>query len=128
MTLRRALTLVVLLALPGCRSGAQDRGEGPSILPRDPDKPYVVTAIDYHFHDAHPTPRLDAARELVFSNVGSNLHNVTIPEIAFSRDIQPGERVNLGPVGELLPEPGRHRFYCVYHRDRDMTGVVVVRA
>ncbi|HYH27752.1 MAG TPA: hypothetical protein VEA19_03125 [Actinomycetota bacterium] len=96
------------------------------MLPRDPRKPYVISAIDYHFHDAHPTPRLSRERELVVSNQGSNIHNVTILGTDYSRDIEPGERIDLGRVGDLLGTPGRHSFVCTYHLDRDMTGVIVV--
>jgi plastocyanin len=86
----------------------------------------VVTAIDYHFHDAHPSRLLSPGREVVISNQGSNIHNVTFEGTTFVRDIRPGDRLSLGPIGDLLTEPGRYRFACKYHLDRGMRGVLVV--
>jgi hypothetical protein len=40
--------------------------------------PYVVTAIDYHFHDAHPSLPIRLGQAVQFSNQGRNPHNVTI--------------------------------------------------
>ena len=114
---------LLLMALAAC-SPAED--PGPRQLPDDPNRPYVVTAIDYHFHDAHPSRLLSPAREVVISNQGSNVHNVTFEGTTFVRDIQPGERLSLGPIGELLTEPGRHVFVCKYHLDRGMRGVLLV--
>ena len=123
MTFRSAgPALVVAVTL---MTGCSATPDGPRVLPRDPTRPYVITAIDYHFHDAHPTPRLAAEREVIVSNQGRNIHNVTIPEIGYSRDLMPGERISLGTVGALFDRRGRHRFSCIYHLDRDMTGVIV---
>lgn len=120
--LRAAMVGVVLVGCAGTDSG----DTGPRRLPDDPNRPYVVTAIDYHFHDAHPSRLLSPDREVVISNQGSNVHNVTFEGTTFVRDIQPGERLSLGPIGELLNEPGRHTFVCKYHLDRGMRGVLLV--
>ncbi|HEX9891273.1 MAG TPA: hypothetical protein VGB28_04370 [Actinomycetota bacterium] len=119
----RLLALFLALSAASC---GDDRPEGPRSLPRDPDAPWVISAIDYHFHDAHPTDPLAPEREVVVSNQGRNVHNVTLADIGFSRDIQPGERISLGPAGELVPGPGRITLRCTYHLDRGMTGVIVV--
>jgi cupredoxin-like protein len=119
------LLVILLVPLAGCAgSAAVDRG--PRRLPDDPTRPYVVTAIDYHFHDAHPSRLLAPDREVIISNQGSNVHNVTFEGTTFVRDIRPGERLSLGPIGDLLTEPGRYRFACKYHLDRGMKGVLVV--
>ena len=55
--------------------------------------PYVVTAIDYHFHDAHPTMPIGPRRDLIVRNQGRNVHNVTIPALGISQDVRPGEQV-----------------------------------
>ena len=118
------LLLVLAMAapfLPGCA----EEPAGPRSLPRDPNAPYVISAIDYHFHDAHPTEPLAADREVVVTNQGRNVHNVTFEAIGFTRDIQPGERLSLGRIGDLLEGPGRHALVCLYHLDREMTGTVV---
>ena len=88
--------------------------------------PYYVTAIDYHFHDAHPPVPLRVGRELVFANESSNVHNVTIPGTSFSKDFLPGRLISIDPVGSLLSKPGRYKFYCQYHLDRGMKGTIVI--
>jgi plastocyanin len=124
LTRRLGLPLALLVTVVAACSAAEE--PGPRRLPDDPSRPYVVTAIDYHFHDAHPSRLLSPEREVVISNQGSNVHNVTFEGTTFVRDIQPGERLSLGPIGELLNEPGRHTFACKYHLDRGMRGVLLV--
>jgi plastocyanin len=109
--------IVLLAAMAAC-----GREDGPIPEPR----PYVVTAIDYHFHDAHPSLPISPGRALQFSNQGSNVHNVTIPGTGFERNIRPGQRITIARIGSLLPEPGRHPFFCALHADRGMNGVLVV--
>jgi plastocyanin len=89
--------------------------------------PYVVTAIDYHFHDAHPTFPIERGRDLVVKNQGRNLHNVTIPALGFSRDVRPGVSLTIAQIGDRLA-PGRYQLLCRLHRDRGMTGVIVIAA
>lgn len=103
-------------------SGA-DEPERPSA---DPDGPYVVSAIDYHFHDAHPTFPIGPDRDLVVKNVGRNLHNVTIPALGYSQDVRPGQELTIVDVAERLGAPGRYRFFCRFHRDRGMKGLIVI--
>jgi hypothetical protein len=127
MTPRFTVPQVVVLALLFVACSTRTiQDSGPRRLPDDPTRPYVVTAIDYHFHDAHPSRRLSPDREVVISNQGSNVHNVTFELTTFVRDIRPGERLSLGPIGDLLDEPGRYRFACKYHLDRGMSGVLIV--
>ena len=73
----------------------------------DPTKPYGVTAIDYHFHDAHPTLPLSPDRTIVVTNEGRVRHNVSIPGTDFSKDIEPGDRIVLRDVGRC--SAGRER-------------------
>jgi plastocyanin len=87
--------------------------------------PYVVTAIDNHFHDAHPTLPIAAGRDLVVRNQGRNLHNVTVDAIGFSRDVRPGERLTVDEITERL-DPGRYTLVCLYHDDLGMTGTIVI--
>jgi hypothetical protein len=116
----RAGPLLLLAALlPACGAG----GKPPNAAP---DRPYVVTAIDYHFHDAHPSLPISLARALQFSNQGANRHNVTIEGTGFDHMIRPGKRLTIDPVGSLLTEPGRYPFVCKLHADRGMSGVLVV--
>ncbi len=108
-------------------AGCSEPSSGPRTL-YPSTGPYVVTAIDYHFHDAHPSQPIPLDRALQFSNQGSNLHNVTIPGTSVDRQIRPGRRITFEPIGSLFEEPGRYAFYCDLHRDRGMSGVLMVAA
>jgi len=98
-----------------------------AIVLRAEPRPYVVTAIDYHFHDAHPTFPIAPGRDLVVKNVGRNRHNVSIPALAFDRDVAPGGQVVVEDIGSRLG-PGRYELICRIHLDRGMTGVIVIAA
>ena len=88
--------------------------------------PYVVTAIDYHFHDAHPTLPIEPGRALVVKNAGRNVHNVTIPALQISEDVRPGDRITIPSIGDELP-PGRYPLICNIHdRSFGMTGTIVI--
>ena len=97
---------------------------GALLLTNDP-APYVVTAIDYHFHDAHPTFPIAPGRELVVDNEGRNVHNVTIPALDFSGNVRPGGRLVVGRVADAL-KPARYELICQIHVDRGMTGTIVI--
>ena len=107
---------MVLLAVGACTDEGTREAEGP----------YVVTAIDYHFHDAHPSLPIRPDRAVQFSNQGRNLHNVTIEGTSYDRTVRPGGRMTIDPIGSLLPEPGRSPFFCKLHADRGMSGVLVI--
>ncbi len=117
MTRLLAAVLLVGVAAPGC---AGER-RGPAA-----EGPYVVTAIDYHFHDAHPSLPITLDRPLQFSNQGRNPHNVSIHGTDYDRTFQPGMRITIDPVGTLLERPGRYPFFCKLHADRGMSGVLVI--
>ncbi len=95
-------------------------------LAKQPPPDYVVTAIDYHFHDAHPTLPIGPGRDLVVKNEGQNVHNVTITSTGFSQDIKPGQQLRIPDIGKMLGGPGTYSFYCRFHADRGMTGVIVI--
>jgi plastocyanin len=104
---------VVTLVLVAATSGSEVR-------------PYVVTAIDYHFHDAHPTLPIGPGRALIVRNQGRNVHNVTIPALGFSQDVRPGGEVVIRSIGERL-EPGRYELFCQIHLAAfGMKGVIVI--
>jgi plastocyanin len=87
---------------------------------------YVVTAIDYHFHDAHPTFPIGPGRDLVVKNAGRNVHNVTIPALDYSEDVRPGGQLTIPDVAVRFGAPGAYSFLCLYHQDRGMTGSIVI--
>ena len=96
-----------------------------AIFLRERPSPYVVTAIDYHFHDAHPTFPIAPGRDLVVKNAGRNVHNVTIPALDISSDLAPGQTFTVDDIAGRL-EPGRYELVCRIHEDRGMTGVIVI--
>ena len=96
-----------------------------AVLMGTPPRPYVVTAIDYHFHDAHPTLPIGPGHDLIVKNQGRNLHNVTIPAIGYSRNVQPGDQLEIDGIADKL-RPGRYVMFCRIHRDRGMSGVIVI--
>ena len=97
-----------------------------AVLMRPDPGTYVVTAIDYHFHDAHPTLPIRPGQGFVVTNQGRTLHNVTIPALGFSEDVRPGGQITIGSIADRLT-PGRHRFYCQIHvRGFGMKGVIVI--
>jgi plastocyanin len=108
--------MAALLVLPSCDE------EGPA----GDAGPYVVTAVDYHFHDAHPSLPIALDRAVQFSNQGRNRHNVTIEGTDYDRTFRPGLRITIDPVSSLLDEPGSYPFFCRLHADRGMSGVLVV--
>ena len=114
------LVIIGALAASAC-SGEADLRTEPTA-----EGPYVVTAIDYHFHDAHPSEPIQLGRAVDFNNQGENLHNVTFEELDFDENLPKGERISIDPVSDLVEEPGRYAFFCKFHADRGMTGVLVV--
>ncbi len=99
-----------------------------SILPDDPNEPYVISAIDYHFHDAHPTRPIAPGRTLIIRSQSQAglLHNVTIPGTTYSKDLPPGGQLVIKDVASLLGGPGQYPFFCKYHVDLGMKGVIVI--
>ena len=87
---------------------------------------YVVTAIDYHFHDAHPTTPIGPGRDLAVRNVGRNIHNVTIPGTTYSEDVAPGDRLVIRGIAAFLGGPGEYPFFCRFHESLRMRGVIVI--
>lgn len=94
-------------------------------LARRSPRPYVVTAIDYHFHDAHPTQPIVPGRDLVVKNVGRNVHNVTIPALSVSQDVPPGGQLTIEDIAGRLGS-GRYQLLCDLHVDRLMIGTIVL--
>jgi hypothetical protein len=128
---RRAVVVLVPCLALAAAGGAVSSGSPPRPLPvitqtDNPSEPYYIVAIDYHFHNAHPTIPLGLDREVIFENDGQNLHNVTIPAIGYSKDLPVGDEIDFKHIGSLLPGPGRYEFFCKYHLDRGMAGLIVV--
>ena len=121
---------VVLLVLPGCThpAGAEPGESLPlKIQPDDPSQPYGITAIDYHFHDAHPTRPLGLTRTVEVTNQGSVVHNVTVPGTRIDANLEPGQKLEISDIGRRLGGPGYYPFFCDLHIVQGMAGVIVIQ-
>jgi hypothetical protein len=124
--MRRAAS-ILLLCLFVTAAACGDDGDPASdglprkTLPPPTDQPYVSVAVDNHFHDIHVEDDITIAfgQGFIVKNQGGNLHNVTIPEIDFSKDIRPGEQVEF--LGETL-DPGTYNVVCHFHDSEGMVG------
>ena len=119
--MQRVFVLLVLFltVMPGCDGD----GDGDGV----DSGPYVVVAVDNHFHDIHPqnAVEISSTRGLVIDNQGRNLHNFTVVETDISKDIRPGRELRFEPIGNFL-EPGTYDVVCRYHDYVDMTGRFIV--
>ena len=118
------------VATPACSGGGGAPSPTPgsqiSLLPDNPSLPYGIVAINYHFHDAHPSRPLLPTRTVIFSNQSTLKHNVTFPQFGFSRDFRPGQTFTIKDLGRKLGGPGVYSFFCRYHADLGMFGTVIV--
>jgi plastocyanin len=123
----------VLVGLVACSSApvgtSSDTGY-PIVVQQsdDPAIPYGITAIDYHFHDAHPSLPLTPSRTVKFVNDGRVKHNVTFPDLGFSQDLPEGGVIEIDALGRKLGGPGTYTFFCAYHSAQGMVGTIVITA
>jgi hypothetical protein len=129
-----AAALALSFCAPACRGGGSVSSVATpsfipaiSILPDDPSQPYGITAIDYHFHDAHPTFPLAPDRTVTWTNDGTVVHNVTFPQFGYSKDIALGATIRIRDLGKKLGGPGTYTFYCAYHQNLGMIGTIIIR-
>jgi hypothetical protein len=128
----RPLVPAVLLCLTAC-SGSAARGltsHAPLPIltePDNPNQPYGIVAIEYHFHDAHPSLPLAPTRSVTWTNEGTLTHNVSIPQIGFSRDFTPGQTITIKDLGKELGGPGVYQFFCRFHEQLGMIGTLVIK-
>src|SRR5207248_2124236 len=115
LRMRRFASAALLLCLVAC--SAPDTSVTPSSLPvltqpDNPNQPYGIVAIEYHFHDAHPSVPLEPTRTVIWTNEGTLKHNVTIPQINFSKDFTPGQTIKIKDLGRKLGGAGTYQFFC----------------
>jgi plastocyanin len=89
--------------------------------------PYVVVAVDNHFHDIHPVddPSIAAHREFIIKNEGFNLHNLSVIGTRISINIKPGGVLRWRHLGAHL-SPGTYHVFCKFHVDQGMRGIFTV--
>lgn len=126
--MRRRLPAIVLVLLVAC--GTSRAASGPPLITQgsdDPNAPYGIVAINYHFHDAHPSIPLAATRTVTWVNEATLKHNVTFPSIGFSEDLPVGGTITIEDLGQKLGGPGTYTFYCKYHQEFGMIGTIVIK-
>jgi hypothetical protein len=121
-----ALWVATVVLAVGCGSD-----DAPEIVPGKVGPttgPYVVTAVDNHFHDIHPVDDVDIAadRPLVVTNEGKNLHNFTIVGTDVNRDFRPGRELRFPDLGEFLEVGRTYEIVCHYHASQGMIGMFTV--
>ncbi|MDP9235219.1 MAG: cupredoxin domain-containing protein [Actinomycetota bacterium] len=130
---RRARLMGVALAvLASCSPAASHapvaRTQDEVILNPEPAHgPYVVVAVDNHFHDIHPVddPSIAAHREFIIKNEGFNLHNFSVIGTRISINIKPGGVLRWRHLGHHL-RPGTYHVFCKFHIDQGMRGIFTV--
>jgi hypothetical protein len=123
----------LLLAACTATSGATPAGgytySPPEVIysPYSTTGPFVVVAVDNHFHDIHPSdpPTIAANRPFIVKNEGYNLHNFTVVGTNISIDIKPGHEFVWPTIGAHL-KPGHYKIICTYHLWAGMTGILNV--
>src|SRR5207248_9004092 len=103
----RAASLLLLAAVCTVLAASSCPAAAPlnnSVLPGNGEPtagPYVVTAIDNHFHDIHPEDRnvIHADQPFVVKNAGANLHNFTVIGTQISIDLKPGQSFEWPTIG-----------------------------
>jgi hypothetical protein len=124
--LRFAIAVVAMAACaPSDASTPGDHGvtlrvEAP---PQPTTGPFVVVAVDNHFHDIHYAERIDIAEDRPFEvrNEGRNLHNFTVVGTNITIDIRPGHDFIWPRLGDVL-KPGNYQVVCTYHAYVGMGG------
>ena len=114
----------VPMLLAACSSGTLGTGSDRVVYRPEPAHgPFVVVAVDNHFHDIHPVDRtyISVNRPFVLKNEGSNLHNFTVVGTDISIDIRPGHQFRWAHLGEHL-KPGFYQVVCKYHAQLGMRG------
>jgi hypothetical protein len=129
---RICASLAAVFALAACGPGAAPgepvaTGHGVTLRVETPPLPttgpFVVTAVDNHFHDIHYAERIDIAEDRPFEvvNEGRNLHNFTVVGTDITIDIRPGREFVWPRLGDVL-KPGNYQVICTYHADLGMGG------
>ncbi|HEX9376891.1 MAG TPA: hypothetical protein VGB19_11720 [Actinomycetota bacterium] len=129
--LRIALALAMLAALAAAcgpaNGGVEPTDRGITLRVETPPQPttgpFIVVAVDNHFHDIHYAERNLISQDRPFGvrNEGHNLHNFTVIGTGISIDIRPGREFLWARLGDVL-KPGTYQVVCTYHDYVGMRG------
>lgn len=68
---------------------------------------------------------VSSTQEFVLANAGEVLHNFSIRDTDVDIDVDPGEEAETGDILSDF-EAGTHEFFCKYHENQGMVGVVTI--
>lgn len=128
------VVLVFVALTSACTGSSPDSTPTPTsaspvvhVSPEPTTGPYVVVAVNYHFHDIHPEDHkmIGQARPFIVKNETENPHNFSVVGTPISVNIPPGEEMVWDPLGAHL-KPGFYQVFCKFHADRGMTGAFTV--
>jgi hypothetical protein len=125
-----ALTVLAACTTTSGASPSSSYSYSPPVVINEPNSqtgPYVVVAVDNHFHDIHPSdpPTIAANRPFEVKNEGYNLHNFSVIGTSISIDIPPGGHFRWSHIGAHL-KPGTYQVVCTYHAYLGMVGQFTV--
>jgi len=130
--LRISMMLAMIGGLAACGPGPANGGVDPTdrgitlrveTPPQPTTGPFVVVAVDNHFHDIHYQELNPISQDRPFEvkNEGRNLHNFTVIGTGISIDIRPGHEFTWPRLGDVL-KPGTYQVVCTYHDYMGMRG------
>jgi plastocyanin len=111
--------VIIALVLGAVAIGAAGCGGGSS---SDSGSGKTQVDMDNYFFDP-ASVKAPAGKKITIElvNDSSDEHNFTLTEQGVSKDVEPGEE---GEVTVTVPKSGTLTFYCKYHRERGMTGML----
>jgi plastocyanin len=115
--LRIALAVVSLgLAAGACLQGDRDDE-------RSASSSALVAQHDFYFDYNNLAVAVGASIPLVVQNKGDVAHTFTILELGLDEKIEPGEDATVELEAD---QAGSFRFFCRFHEDRGMVGLLIV--
>ncbi len=81
-----------------------------------------IEAGDFYFAPTVITGPGGDDVDITVANLSGTLHNLSIDEQSIDADVEGGATIT---VSARFPDAGTAVFYCSYHRDRGMLGVLV---
>lgn len=86
----------------------------------------AIRLVEFRFEPDAIAARTGAQATVAVTNAGKQRHNLSIPALDVDVDYEPGQSSNL--IFVAPPAAGQLEFFCKYHRDQGMRGLLVVRA
>ncbi|HEU5140171.1 MAG TPA: cupredoxin domain-containing protein [Bacillales bacterium] len=79
---------------------------------------------DFYFEPKKITIQQGEKAKLTLKNEGDAEHTFTVEELGVDVEIEPGETKTITITGK---KPGTYMLICEYHKDKGMTGKIIVK-